>query len=176
MKHISSFAVIAAVTLSPICYGAQYVFPAQGQTPETQKADQEACIAWATAQTGYDPTAATAAAPATPAPTATPAPAATESTAATTEKQRGGALKGAAIASGVAAITDNDKSDAAAAGAVVGLVGQRSSNRRAEKNAAETEAQQPQTAPAPAAAPTASAAEFEKANAACLTGKGYTVQ
>lgn len=169
MKHILSFAVIAAVTLSPICYSAQYVFPAQGQTPETQKADEEACIAWATAQTGYNPTAATAAVP------ATPAPVATESTAGT-EKQRGGALKGAAIASGVAAITDNDKSDAAAAGAVVGLVGQRSSNRRAERNVAEAEAQQPQTAPAPAAAPTASAAEFEKANAACLTGKGYTVQ
>ncbi|MCP3128210.1 hypothetical protein [Shewanella sp. KJ2020] len=169
MKHILSFAVIAAVTLSPICYSAQYVFPAQGQTPETQKADEEACIAWATAQTGYNPTAATAAVQ------ATPAPVAAESTAGT-EKQRGGALKGAAIASGVAAITDNDKSDAAAAGAVVGLVGQRSSNRRAERNAAETEAQQPQTAPAPAAAPTASAAEFEKANAACLTGKGYTVQ
>lgn len=172
MKHILSFAVIAAVTLSPICYGAQYVFPAQGQTPETQKADEAACIAWATAQTGYDPATATA----TAAAPASPAPVTTESTAATTEKQRGGALKGAAIASGVAAITDNDKSDAAAAGAVVGLVGQRSSNRRAERNATETEAQQPQTAPAPAAAPTASAAEFEKANAACLTGKGYTVQ
>ncbi len=167
MKHILSFAVIAAVTLSPICYGAQYVFPAQGQTPETQKADVAACIAWATAQTGYDPAVATAAA-------ATPAPVAAESTA-TTEKQRGGALKGAAIASGVAAITDNDKSDAAAAGAVVGLVGQRSSNRRAERNAAENQAQQAQAAPAPAAT-TASAAEFEKANAACLTGKGYTVQ
>lgn len=170
MKHFLSFAVIAAVTISPICYCAQYVFPAQGQTPETQKADEEACSAWAITQTGYDPAMATAAtAP------VTPAPVATESTAAT-EKQRGGALKGAAIASGVAAITDNDKSDAAAAGAVVGLVGQRSSNRRAERNAAETEVQQPQTAPTPAAAPTASASEFEKANAACLTGKGYTVQ
>lgn len=166
MKHFLSFAVIAAVTISPICYGAQYVFPAKGQTPETQKADEAACVAWAVTQTGYDPAAAT---PATPAPaTTTPAPA-------PVEKQRGGALKGAAIASGVAAITDNDKSDAAAAGAVVGAVGQRSSNRRAERNAAEAQAQQPQAAPTPATT-TANSAEFEKANAACLTGKGYTVQ
>lgn len=144
--------LIGGMLFAPLLAAKQYVFPAKGQKPEVQAADEASCSQWAIQQSGYNPAAAA------PAPAATTAPPA-----------RGGAVKGAAVAAGVAKISDNDASDAAGAGAAAGLVVQRSANRKAAQ-------QQEEQVKATTADQDAKLKEFEKANAACLTGKGYTVQ
>ncbi len=169
MKLTVSWLMIVALVVAPALSAKQYVFPAKGQTPEQQAADEAACKQWAVQQTGFDP-AAPVQAPVATAAAAAPAP----------EPMRGGAVKGAAIAAGVAKLSDNDASDAAGAGAAAGLVMQRQANKRAaEQQKAQHDAQQ-QAAAAQQQAATADRqakqVEFDKASAACLIGKGYTVQ
>ena len=127
------------------------VYPAKGQSAEQQKKDQGECYTWAVGQTGYDP--------AKPPQAAAPPPpqGATGS---------GARVKGAAAGATVAAITDGDKGDAAKAGAVAGASVQRSSNRQ------QARAQEQQTAQVQQSGQ----ANFNKAMAACLEGRGYTVK
>ena len=138
-----------------------YVYPSKGQSAEQQKKDEGECGAWATGQTGYDPTKPPpAAAPASAPPPAAPAP-------------TGARVKGAAAGATMAAVTDNDKSDAAVVGAVAGGMGQRSAQRQAAaKQQQATAAQQQQAAQAQAKAQ----ANYGKARSACLEGRGYTIK
>mgnify|MGYP001067804563 CR=1 FL=1 len=56
MKTIST-SLLAAV-LATFAAGAlaqQYVYPAKGQKPDQQKADEAACHTWAVGQSKYDP-------------------------------------------------------------------------------------------------------------------------
>jgi hypothetical protein len=141
----------------------QFIYPKNGQTPEQQKKDEFDCHTWAVQQTGYDPIAASQTAP-TQAPTGK----------ATAETGSGvkGAAKGAAVGAAVGAIA-GDAGKGAAVGAVAGGAG----GRIRSKNQAEAK-QQDQIAAANAAnANTAALAEkYNKARAACLEGKGYTVK
>ncbi len=171
MKTLLWMVAGVVLVVVPVVSAKQYVFPAKGQTPEQQAIDEAACKQWAVQQTGFDPSApapaaATAAAPATTA----PAP----------EPMKGGAVKGAAIAAGVAKLSDNDASDAAGAGAAAGLVMQRQANRKAAEQQKTQEKAQQDAAKAQQQVSTAEQqakqVEFDKASAACLTGKGYTVQ
>jgi hypothetical protein len=130
----------------------QYVYPAKGQSPEKQKADEAACYTWAVQQSGFDPAKPPqqAAAPAQPAPVT----------------GSGARARGAAAGAAVGAITGNDTGDAAKAGAVAGGVAQRNASRKAAASQQQAAAQQQQ----------GGQQAFQKARAACLEGKGYTVK
>jgi len=142
-----------AIALVFPAFAQQYVYPAKGQKPEQQKADEATCQTWAVQQSGFDP-----AKP--PPPPAAPPP----TTATGTERGAGarGAAKGAVVGEIVA--------DDAGTGAAVGAVAARGQSRRQNNQAAAATTQQQQ------AATSQQQASFAKARAACLEGKGYTVK
>src|SRR5690349_24854857 len=74
----------------------------------------------------------------------------------------GGRARGAAAGAAGAAITGNDPGQGAAAGAVGGAAAQRGARRQDRRHAA---AQQQQTS-----------AAYNRATAACMQGRGYSVQ
>ncbi|HXZ48764.1 MAG TPA: hypothetical protein VEG27_07065 [Usitatibacter sp.] len=155
MKHIRDAMRRLAWTAAAIAVAwpaaAQFVYPAKGQSPEQQKKDEAACHSWAVDQSGFDP------AKPPPAPPPAAPPPVTGS---------GARARGAAAGAAVGAMTDRDTGDAAKAGAVGAAAAQRGANRRAA-------AQQQQAA---GAQQQAGQASFEKARAACLEGRGYTVK
>ena len=130
-----------------------YVYPAKGQTPDQQAADQGQCSAFATEQTGFNPMST---------PTATsPQP----------EQEGsfvGGAARGALLGAAVGAIA-GDAGKGAAIGATGGGLfgGMRSNNsRRQQEQWGDQQAQIYQT----------NHNNFNRAYSACLEGRGYTVQ
>jgi len=140
------------------------VYPGSGQDANQQGKDEGECYTWAQQQTGIDPTA-------TPA----PAPAA--------EAPKGGAVKGAARGAArgaaVGAVGDDDRErdegnldagEGAAAGAAAGAVKGRRAQKKAGKQA---EAQANQAAQAQDAGKKDT---FKKAWGACLEGRGYSVK
>ena len=143
--------VSTALLLPLYAVGQQFVYPANGQTPEQQKSDEAECYTWAVQQSGYDP-----AKPPTATAAAQPAPV----------TGSGARVKGAAAGAAVGAIGGNDVGNAAAKGAVVGGVAKRNQNRGAAAAQNQTASQQQQ----------AGAASYQKARQACLEGRGYTVK
>jgi hypothetical protein len=142
----------AMVVASPLMAGLA-IYPSKGQSPEQQKQDEAACYSWAVQQTGSDP-----------------AKPASENKAAAPEKQASGPsgsrLRGAARGAIVGEITNVDTRDAAVAGAVIGA--------SRERRVKQAQAQQAQAAEQQKKQATMEA--FNKAQAACLEGKGYTVK
>jgi hypothetical protein len=129
------------------------IYPAKGQTPQQQKKDEGECYSWAVQNSGYDP--------ANPPPP--PAAAAPPTTA--TGTTPGAGVRGAARGAVVGEIVSDDPGAGAAAGAVVA----RSRSRRA--NAAQAQQQQQVSAQQQAGQ-----GAFQKARAACLEGRGYTIK
>ena len=140
-------AVALAVAFSGSVCAQQYVFPAKGQSPEQQKKDESACYSWAVQQTGFDPAKQQA-----------PAAAPTTATGTTPGAGARGAVRGAVVGE----VVGGD----AGTGAAVGAVAARGQSRR-QNAAAQQQAQ---------AASSQQQANFSKARAACLEGKGYTVK
>jgi len=131
------------------------VYPARGQSPQKQNTDTAECQLWAKQTTGVDPVAI-----------------AQQSGQPGAPQQQGGAIKGAAggaaLGAAVGAIAGN-AGKGAAIGAVTGTaaggVRQHRMNRAAagEQQAGQQQASQQM-------------ATFNRAVAACMTGRGYTVQ
>ena len=140
----------AALAAAPLA-AQQVVYPAKGQNAQQQQKDQGECATWAKQQTGYDP-----ANP--PPPPAAPAQQPVTGS--------GARARGAAAGAAVGAITGNDTGDAAKAGMVAGAAAQRGANRRAARDQQAAAAQQQG----------AGQATYDKARAACLEGRGYTVK
>jgi hypothetical protein len=149
MSRTCLAALVAAALAFPAA--AQYVYPAKGQSAGQQKKDESECYTWAVQQSGVDP--AKQAAPAAP---AQPAPVTGSGT----------RVKGAAAGAVIAGATGGDAGRGAAAGAVTGGVVQRNRNRQAAAQQDQAAAQQQQAAQG----------SFQKARAACLEGRGYTVK
>ena len=147
MKRIAWIAVALALPAA----AQQYTYPAKGQSPEQQKKDEGECYGWAVKQSGYDPSKP----PPAPAP-AQPAPV----------TGSGARARGAAAGAIVGGATGRDAGDAAVAGAVGGAAVQRNANRKAAAQQQQAAGQQQQ----------AGQASFQKARAACLEGRGYTVK
>jgi len=130
------------------------VYPAKGQSADKQKKDEGECHTWAVQQSKYDP-----ANPPPPPATAKPPTTATGTT-------PGAGARGAARGAVVGEIVADD----ASAGAKVGAVAARGQSRRQnsaaaqQQQAAATQQQQ------------AGMATYQKARAACLEGRGYTVK
>ena len=139
------------------------IYPAGGQSPEQQKADEDACTEWAEAQTGLRLQAGTVN-------TDSAAQAAQQQAAAATQGAAvAGAARGAVAGVAIGAIT-GDAGTGAAVGAVAGAMRGRRAKRRVEAQAAQQGAAQ-------AEAQNQEAIDtFKRAVGACLEGRGYTIR
>ena len=146
--------VVVGLTATGAIHAQQYVYPAKGQSPQKQKADEGECHTWAVQQSKYDPTN-------PPKQAAAPAPPTTA-----TGTTPGAGVRGAARGAVVGEIVGGD----AGAGAAAGAVAARGQSRR--QNAAQGQQQQQ----AAAQQNQAGMASYQKARAACLEGRGYTVK
>jgi hypothetical protein len=139
--------------------GGLYVYPAKGQSQEQQQKDRYQCNSWAVQQTGVDPTRAeTIAAPPTNSQQYQPSK----------PHVLQGAGRGAALGAVGGAIA-GDAGKGAAAGAAMGGVGGAFRRRDEKKQQA---AQQQANAQA---AQQSRLTSYNRAMAACLQGRGYTV-
>lgn len=132
------------------------IYPAKDQSAEQQEKDKFECYTWAKKDSGFDPMAVPKATTAAP----------------TTEKKKGGVAKGAAVgAIGGKVLGSSSKTTkkSAAAGALVGGARQSSSNKKAEQERQQWEQKE-----------TANYANnrnnYNRAYAACLEGRGYSVK
>lgn len=160
---IASFGIILVAVLASCGFAnAQglYVYPKGGQSQAQQDKDRYECHTWAVQQTGFDPS---------KAPTITSS--ASESTQPYQPSQRHvlkGAGRGAAMGAVGGAIAGDAGKGAAAGAAIGGVAGgfRRRDERRQQANA--------QAANANVAAANQRTA-YNRAIAACLQGRGYTV-
>jgi hypothetical protein len=150
-RHLTLVTLAAALAWPAAAQ--QVVYPAKGQKPEQQKADEGACQTWAVQQSGFDPSK-------PPPPPAAPPP--TTATGADRGSGARGAARGAVVGEVIA--------DDASTGAAVGAAAARGQSRRENKQQATAAQQQQQSATSQGQA------NFAKARAACLEGKGYTVK
>lgn len=137
-----------------------FIYPTRGQSAEQQDRDKWECRSWATQQTGFDPAARPRA--------ITPPPA--------QQAPRGGAMRGAAGGAGVGAIGGALIGGNAGRGAAVGalgggLLGAVRRNDQVRQN----EFAQQQWAQQNVAHHEANRSAWTRAVAACLQGRGYTV-
>ena len=135
---------------------SQIIYPAKGQAADQQQKDEGECSAWAKQNTGVDPVAVAQAGAAAPAPSGPQG-----------ERVRGaarGALAGAAVGA-IAGDAGKGAAIGAAGGTVAGGSRQRREARAAESQAAQTQQQSQQAL-----------ATYNRAYAACLEGRGYTVK
>jgi hypothetical protein len=162
-RRFRSIVILFCTTLTPLFFALTTVnatesgltiYPAKGQTPEQQKQDQGYCRQWAMEQTGFDPSQKTL-----------PQVQMKSSVGGQTVK---GAAGGALIGTGIGAIAGSAGKGAAigaaTGGAALGIKENKSQKQRdAEyqqylaKRKAETE-------------------QYNKAQSACLEGRGYTVR
>jgi hypothetical protein len=133
------------------------IYPAKGQTPEQQQKDEGECNAWAKQTTGVDPVVLAQASASQPAPAGPQG-----------ERVRG-AARGAAAGAVIGEIANDDAGEGAAVGAVAGVVAGGSRQRRAARSHEQQQQQaQQQTQQA--------LATYNRAVAACLEGRGYTIK
>jgi hypothetical protein len=154
--------VLVSLTLSltaPV-YGAEpIIYPAQKQSPEQQDKDTYECYGWAKQQTGFDPMAAPT--------TQTPPPVEQQG------PKRGRAVAGGAVVGGLIGATQGEAGKGAAigggAGAVGGGVRQRNIARQNQQRHQVWEEQE-------AAQYQQSRDDYNRAFAACMEGRGYSVK
>jgi hypothetical protein len=143
----------AALTFAAAVQATPVAYPAKGQSAQQQQKDQNACYSWAKSHTGIDP----AQVAAQPPPPSGPAVGGGE--------RVQGAARGAAGGAVIGAIT-GDAGRGAAVGAVGGtVVGGARARRNQQANQANAQAQQQ-----------GAMDTFNRAFAACMQGRGYTVQ
>ena len=150
-----AFLALALVLAGPAVAQDLYVYANDGQSKEQQDADEFQCYKWARDETGFDPMAV---------PTATEPPPQQES-------KQGGVARGAVRGAAVGAIVDGSsgaKKGAAAGGAVGGM-------RRADQNRRQQQAQQ-QWEQDQARQYQENRNRYNRAYAACLEARGYTVR
>lgn len=152
MRHIAASAMLAALPLLAAAQGP-VAYPAKGQTEARQDRDEGECHVWARKKTGIDP--ATLA--------ANPPPQETGPAVGGGERLRGaarGALGGAAIGA-IAGDTGQGAGIGAVAGTMMG--GHRARQNQASRNESAQQAHAQQLD------------SYDRAYAACMTGRGYTI-
>jgi hypothetical protein len=171
-RTVIATAILGVIASSAIA-ATPIVYPSKGQTPQQQQKDEGECAAWAKQTTGVDPVTLAS----TPPPAAAPPPA----QAAAPQGQRArGAVRGAAAGAVIGEIANDDAGKGAATGAAVGVVAGGAKARRQKEAAA---AQQQQAASQQKAAADQAEAKkqealstYNRANAACLEGRGYILK
>ena len=161
--YLSSFVMALLVTPSGVAWAQElFAYPTQGQSQQQQEQDEFACYKWATQQSGFDPMAAPT--------TTSPAP---------QDKSTGpGALGGAAIGAGAGAIGGailGGKSKAGRGallgGGLGGILGGLTSQNQHEKNKKKRDQWERQQTNQYQQA----RGNYNRAYAACMSGRGYTV-
>ena len=153
-----------ALTVALAASGAEhYVYPQKGQSAQQQQKDEFECYGWAKGQTGFDPMAP---------PTARTAPPQREG-GSVAGGAVGGAVGGAAVGTVVGAIGGKRVGKSAAAGAgaggLIGGMGAAGRNAKDEQKQRDWEQRE-------ANAYMQRRREYNRAYAACLEGRGYTVK
>ncbi|HEY4136549.1 MAG TPA: glycine zipper domain-containing protein [Alphaproteobacteria bacterium] len=139
-------AASVAQAQTPIAY------PAQGQSVEQQSKDGSECSAWATQNTGMNPS--------------NPMSQSAQVSAGMTGQRLAGAARGAAGGAAIGAIADDDAGKGAAIGAVVGtMAGGRQARRERAYSQNVAQMQQAQ-----------GTNTYYRAYAACMQGRGYSIQ
>jgi hypothetical protein len=147
--------VLASAVMFAAGVSAQtFVYPSKGQSPQQQQKDEGECHTWAVQQSKYDP--------ANPPKQAAPAQPPTTATGTTPGAGARGAARGAVVGE----VVGGDARTGAAAGAIAA----RGQSRR--QNAAQAQQQQQASTQQDQAGITA----YQKARAACLDGRGYSVK
>ena len=146
------------------------IYPAKNQTADQQKKDEGECYTWAVQNTGIDPVV-LAQTPVQAQPAAPPPPSGP------TGERAKGAARGAAAGAVIGEVANNDAGQGAAVGATAGVLAG-GARARQEKKAAQQQAQasQQQAQQQAEAQRAAQMDTFNKAKAACLEGRGYTVK
>lgn len=153
MITLSLFLVL---TTGMVHAGDLTIYPAKGQSAEQLEKDKFECYNWAKKDSGFDPMAAPKA--------TTPPP--------TSEKKKGGAVKGAAagaVAGKVLGSSSKTTKRAAAAGGLVGGARQASSNKQVDQEQQQWEQKE-------AANYANNRNNYNRAYAACLEGRDYSVK
>lgn len=151
-KYFVAATLIASLSLDGMAQSRPIAYPARGQSPQQQQNDEGQCYAWAKNNTGIDPTQVANAPP----PPSGPAVGGGE--------RVQGAARGAAGGAVIGAIA-GDAGKGAAIGAATGtMVGGSRARQNRRNQAAQSQAQ------------TQGAMDtFNRAFAACMSGRGYTV-
>jgi len=153
-RSLVGVAVLLVAALATDAHAQQlYVYPAKGQSKDQQNNDEAACYRFARGQSGFDPM---------------QAPQATSAEPETKGSVGGGLFKGALLGTAVGAIA-GDAGKGAAIGAVAG--GLFGGMRRHESRV-----DQQQWSDQQAANYQQNRSNYNRAYAACLEGRGYTVQ
>lgn len=135
-----------------------FVFPNDGQDQDQQDLDTLQCQRWARENTGFDPS---------QRPTASSAPPPDESS-----SVGGGAARGAVLGAAAGAIIGGSSSDVGRGAAAGGLLGGARSNRRNREN----DQRQQQWEQQQMAEYNRNRSNWNRAFAACMEGRGYTVR
>ncbi len=165
MRRLTTPSVIALLALwsVPVWASDLFVYPAKGQSKDQTEQDKYQCYQFAKQETGFDPMARPT--------TSTPRPAREKETWGTGQGAVGGALLGA----GAGALLGGG--DGAVTGAVVGGVGggamghMRRSDQKRREDARQRDWEQRETSRY-----SSGRNSYERAYAACLEGRGYTVR
>jgi hypothetical protein len=152
-------AVLLSLLIPGVALADPYVYAAKGQSKQQQEKDKYECYGWAKGQTGFDPM---------KQPTATSAPPPQEAP----EGGMGrGAMRGAGIGAIGGAIGGNAGKGAAIGALAGGMIG---GMRRRDQANREAQDQQ-QWANNQSANYEQNRSNYNRAYAACLRGRGYTV-
>ena len=154
--------------------GRMFIYPSKGQPQAQLDKDRYECHVWAREQTGYDPSAGTAAPPPPPAAVPVPVPQNPHAGAAAAGTVTGAVLGGAIGAH------HHDTLAGAIVGATIGAIaggsieteGRVEARREAEAQANREAARRSDTAHAD----DGKRVDYRRAIAACLEGRGYTVR
>ena len=165
IKWVSMFLLFRVSLFSYVQAQDLIVYPAQGQSNDQMEKDKFECYTWAKGQTGFDPM---------QMPTASSPPPSQEKKSVGGSAVRGGVLGGAggAVIGGIAGGSKGARRGAAIGGLSGGVLGgTRSSgqNRQAEQQRKQWEQQQ-------ANQYMQQRNTYNRAHAACLEGRGYTVK
>jgi hypothetical protein len=152
-KYFLVAAVAASMALDGLAQSKPIAYPAKGQSQQKQQQDDGACYSWAKSHTGVDPVAVANAPP----PPSGPAGGGGE--------RVQGAARGAAGGAVIGAIA-GDAGKGAAIGATTGTVVGGSRARQNRRAAAASTQSQSQGA----------IDTFNRAYAACMEGRGYTIK
>ena len=156
-SRISVVAILCGVCIAATGMAQELmIFPNDDQTPEKQEEDKFVCYGWAKGETGFDPMAPITATEAPPQQSA----------------KQGGLMRGAARGAAVGQIVGGDSSSTksgAAAGAAIG--GMRRNDQKRKEQQAQQQWEQEQ-----AQIYTEKRNRYNRAYAACLEGKNYTVR
>jgi len=165
MKRYSTLAIafaLGAFVHEPGAAQGFYVYPAQGQTQEQTEQDKFACYQWAQGETGFDPAQAQA-------PTGGGGGQSSSSGGSSVAK---GAVGGGLVGLGVGALAGSAGKGAAIGAVGGGLIGGLSHQDKQKKEAEAANQRQQQAA----AQYNQGLNEYNRAYAACLEARGYTVR